>query len=274
MKFRFRKRLNTILLPVLVMALCMASAWSIVMNSHPVQAAPDRQILILTPTPGPDGRIIYIVKTNDTLLSISLTMNITVEKLKALNNLSSDVIYPGQKLLLGLGGPSEVTFTPGPSPTPTPLLPTPSPKPGSGTLCILLYDDSNGDSIRQTEELSLPGGAISFGNRAATISETQPSGSGEEAQCFTELPEGDYTISVAVPAGYNPTTNTSYDLPLKAGEKTYLNFGAQADSQTLAQEPAIPAPEGSKSPILGIVGGLFLLAGLGFAIFARRLLKS
>jgi hypothetical protein len=270
---RVQKRLNKTLGSIGLIALCLGG-WFILSHWNPAQAAPPGQIPILTPTPGPDGRIIYIVKTNDTLLSISLIMGIPVEKLRALNNLTGDTIYPGQKLMLGLGGPTEVTFTPGPSPTPTPLLPTPSPKPGSGTLCILLYDDVNGDSIRQTSELSLAGGAISFGNRAGTISETRPTQAGQEAQCFPDLPEGDYTISVAIPAGYNATTQTSYNLPLNAGDQNYLNFGAQANSQTLAQAPAIPAPEGSKSPILGILGALFLLSGVGFALFARRLIKG
>ena len=75
-----------------------------------------------------------------------------------LNNLTSDNIVVGQELLLGLGGPSETTPTPGPSPTPTPLLPTPSPRPGSGDLCILLYNDINGDAIRQESEPSISRG--------------------------------------------------------------------------------------------------------------------
>ena len=113
------------------------------------QAAPAGQVPIYTPTPLPDGRIIYIVRANDTLLSISLISGVSVEELRELNNLSGDTIFEGQELLLGLAGPPEVTPTQGPTPTDTPLLPTPSPKPGLGTLCILLFNDQNGDSIQQ-----------------------------------------------------------------------------------------------------------------------------
>jgi len=63
------------------------------------QAAPLGQSPIFTPTPGPDGRIIYIVKANDTLLSISLTTGVPVEQLRALNNISGDTIIVGQELL-------------------------------------------------------------------------------------------------------------------------------------------------------------------------------
>jgi len=247
------------------------SGWGRPVNA---QAAPGGQVPIFTPTPEADGRIIYIVKVNDTLLGISLVTGVPVDKLRALNNLTSDTIFEGQKLLLGLAGPVEVTPTAGPTPTPTLVLPTPSPRPGQGTLCILLFNDLNGDSIRQESEPSIPEGAISFGNRTGTVSQTVNTAAGEEHQCFKELPEGTYTVSVAVPAGYNPTTETDYETPLKAGDETYINFGAQANSQTLAEAPVIPAAEGSRSPILGIIGGLFLLVGVGVAVFATRLLRG
>lgn len=236
-------------------------------------AAPQAQVPIYTPTPGPDGKIIWIVKSNDTLLSISLISGVPVDNIRQLNNLTGDTIIVGQQLLIGLAGPALVTPTLGPSPTPTPILPTPSPKPGSGALCIMLFDDANGDSLRQDTEMSIPGGAISINNRAGSVSLTADSDSGEEHQCFEELPEGEYTISVAVPTGYNATTNGSYSLSLNAGDETYINFGAQADTQTLAEAPILPA-EGSRSPLLGIIGGLFLVAGAVVAFFAARLLRN
>jgi len=240
----------------------------------PVQAAPPLQIPIYTPTPGPDGSIIYIVKANDTLLGISLLTGVPVEKLRAMNNLTSDTIFEGQKLMLGLAGPAEVTPTAGPTPTPTPILPTPSPKPGQARLCILLFNDLNGDSIRQESEASIPDGAISFGNPSGSVSQSTNTGGGLDPQCFDKLPEGDYTISVAVPEGYNPTSQTSYEITLKAGDQTYVNFGAQANSQTEAEAPAIPAQEGTRSPLLGILGVLFLIAGAGVAFFAMRNLRA
>ena len=247
---------------------------SIFVSASPAQAAPQLQIPIYTPTPGPDGRIIYIVKANDTLLGISLITGVPIEKLRALNNLTGDTIFEGQKLMLGLAGPAEVTPTAGPTPTSTPVLPTPSPKPGEGKLCILLFNDLNGDSIRQDTEASIPDGAISFSNRSGSVSESKTTGAGLDPQCSEKLPEGDYTISVAVPEGYNPTTQTSYEIGLKAGDQTYVNFGAQANSQTQAEAPAIPAQEGTRSPLLGIVGALFLLAGAGVAFFALRGMRT
>jgi LysM repeat protein len=229
-------------------------------------AAPKQVVTIPSPTPGPDGRIIYIVQPNDTLLRISLLFGVTVDELRGLNNLTGDNIVVGQQLLLGLGGPSVATLAPGPSPTPTPLLPTPSSQPGTGDLCILLYNDFNGDAIRQETEPSIPDGAISINNRSGAVSQTVDTLSGLDPQCFTKLPEGEYNISVAIPSGYNATTETNYTVGLKAGDQTYLDFGAQANSATLV---TAPAPSGSgRDPMLGILGGLFLVAGLGLGVYA------
>jgi len=239
----------------------------------PALAAPLFQLTPFpTPTPGPDGRIVYKVQEGDTLLRIALIAGITVDELRGLNELTGDNIFVGQDLLLGLAGPSQVTPTAGPSPTPTPLLPTPSPLPGLANLCVILYDDVNGDSIRQEEETSIPGGAISVNNRSGSVSETTQTGGGLDPFCFEELPEGEYTISVAIPAGYNPTTVTNYALRLNAGDETFIDFGAQANTEAAIEAPT---PTGSgRSPLLGIIGGLFLLAGIGVAVFASRLMRS
>jgi len=241
--------------------------------NRPVVAAPRLQLTPFpTPTPGPDGRIIYIVQPNDTLLRISLISGVPVEELRGLNNLTGDTIVAGQELLLGLGGPPEFTPTPGPSPTPTALLPTPSPQPGLGNLCILLYNDINGDAIRQEEERSIADGAISVNNRRGTVSLTATTTAGEEPHCFEDLPEGEYNITVAIPEGYNATTVTNFLLKLNAGDETYLDFGAQVNSVKQAEAPM---PQGSgRSPLLGIIGGVLLVSGAILAFFTSRRLRG
>jgi hypothetical protein len=258
----------------LAVILLMALAFSGAPAHSAAHAAPPPQIPIFTPTPGPDGRIIYIVQPNDTLLGISLITGVPIDRLRELNNMTSDTIFEGQQLLLGLAGPAEQTTpTSGPPPTETPVLPTPSPRPGQGILCVLLFNDLNGDSIRQESEISIPDGAISFGNRSGTTSQSVTTASGSEHQCFENLPEGVYTVSAAVPEGYNPTTDTDAEINLQADQQFYINFGAQANTQTVAEAPTIPAQEGGRSPLLGIIGALFLVAGVGVAIFAGRMLR-
>jgi hypothetical protein len=248
--------------------------------SLPVQAAPAFQLTPFpTPTPGADGRIIYIVQPNDTLLRISLISGVPIEEIRALNNFTGDNIQLGQELLLGLAGPSLVTPTAGPGPTSTAVQPTSTPPPGFGLICIALFEDENGDSLRQEDtESIIRDGAISVADRSGAVSLTAVTdGSFDEendtdAECFNDLIEGDFTVTVAVPEGMNPTTVTSYALDLKAGDRVFIGFGAQPNSETVAQ---VNTQEGGNArPMLGIVGGALLLAGAGLAIFAGRLLRG
>ena len=238
----------------------------------PAAAAPLPQYTYVpTPTPGVDGRIIFIV-TDESPWVIAARFNIPMEELRALNKWGDNpIIRPGEEILLGYAGPSEVTPTPGPTTVPEPSLPTPTHEPGWGIICILLYKDLNGDSFRQEEEPSIPGGAISISNRSGTVSLTENTVAGLDYQCFEELAEGSYTVSVAVPDGYNSTTLTNRTLDLAAGDITYLGFAAHANSQAVAQAP--PPEEGGRSPLLGIIGGIFLLSALALTVFGGRLLS-
>lgn len=234
----------------------------------PAWAAPQLQPTVFpTPTPGPDGRIIYIVQPGDTLWRVAAITGVTLDELRGLNNLGVDEpIVEGQELLIGFGGPAEVTLTPGPSPTPAPDQPTATAESGSGTLCVIVYDDANGDAIRQEEEPSVPGAAISITDRSGQVSITADSQPGLEHDCFEEIPQGEYNITVAVPDGYNPTTVMNYSFTLDPGTETYLDFGVQANAETVAEAP--PPTGTGRSPFLGILGGVLFLGGIGLGVVA------
>jgi hypothetical protein len=137
---------------------------------------------------------------------------------------------------------------------------------------VILYNDLNGDSERQEEEPSIPGGAISVSNRAGNVAKSEDTVEGLDPQCFEDLPEGEYNISVGIPAGYNPTTASNRSIGISPGDITYIPFGAQANTETQVQAPM---PEGDgKSPLLAIVGGLLLVSGLALGLLASRLLGS
>lgn len=233
-----------------------------------VSAGDLAQAVYFTPTAGPDGRIIYKVKSGDTCLSISLLTGVDMDQLRKLNNLNLNCdITEGQDLLLGLGGPAEESPTPGPSPTPTPPLPTPTPFNGTGQVCIVLFNDINGDAMRQTDsELLVANGAISMSDSLGKFSRTETSKAGEEPVCFLDVPEGQYNISVAIPEGLNPTTVMNYTINVVAGDQAVLDFGSQVSAKALP----LPPSEGGHSPVLGIVGGLILLVGLGLGIYIWR----
>ncbi len=87
------------------------------------------------------------------------------------------------------------------------------------------------------------------------------------------LDEGEYNISVAIPDGYNATTKLNHVQNLQAGYQTFLDFGAQPNSETVAEAPVIPESGEGQSPILGIVGAGLLILGIGLGVAAFFLRK-
>ncbi len=244
----------------------------------PAQALPSAQGQFPSPTPGPDGRIIYIVQAGDSCFRIQALYGITVDQLRGLNPQLDEncTLIEGNELMLGVGGPAAQSPTPGPSPTLEPPTVTPTLPAGTTEICILLYNDSNGDALRQETEFGVAGGAVSVSNTAGTFSETKTTVSEidpdtlEPVQtCYTDVPAGEYNISVAVPPNYNPTVQLTYTFAIKAGDTAFVPFGAQSQTETGA-EPAAENGEGGSgpSPIFGILGGLLLLGGLGLGWYA------
>ncbi len=243
-----------------------------------VQASPEGQVLqYATPTPGPDGRIIYIVQAGDSCLRISLLTGVSEDQLRLLNRLNETCdLIEGQELLIGFGGPSVGSPTPGPSPTPTEVLPTPTPVSGGlAQICVLLYEDANGDGKRQETEPAIAGGAVSVTHLKGEYSQTLNTIPGDpeadfQGICFTDVPQGEYTVSVGIPDGYNATTALSYDLKgaqkVAAGGTVYLPFGAQTGSA-----PAADPTGESRSPTIAIVGASMLVIAGGLFWYARRL---
>ena len=247
----------------------LTTALATILLTFSIATSPGQaQAVLPTPTAQPDGRIIYIAQPGDNWWIISVKTGITQEQLYQLNNVKSDdIVMEGQQILLGIVTPTPPVPT-ADATTPTPNITTPQVA-GFGNICVLLFDDVNGDSVRQMEELQLPNGAISLVNNIGTINQTANTSTGEEPVCFNELPEGDYNLSVAVPEGYNPTTNTNSPLTLVAGDQTTMNFGAQLSS--LAQ-PTGPG-EGGRNPILGLAGLILILGGAGLSFYFWRLRK-
>lgn len=231
-----------------------------------------------TPTPGPDGRIIYKVQDGDNCTRISLLTGVPMDQLRALNRLDADcTLTIGQDLYLGTGGPSGGTPTPGPAPTAPPAPPTPTAIPGAADVCVTLFEDVNGDALRQETEIIIPDGAVSITGSSGQYSQTANTLAGIDPVCFTKVPIGTYNISVAAPQGYNPTTLLNRTLEIKegdvkvgeikAGDRVYVDFGAQVASQSPLIDPGATGGE-EDSNLLGWLGGGLLLAGIGLAVFA------
>lgn len=240
-----------------------------------VNAAPELQGFV-TNTPGPDGRIIYFVVEGDTCSGVALNHGITVPQLRQYNTRLDEncTLTPGQQLIVGLAAPvAEPTSAIIPTPT---LDVTPTPFTGTTEVCILLFDDLNGDALRQATEFGIDGGAVSLTNLNGSYSQTQNTTSAVDPDllepirsCFTDVPPGRYNVSMAIPDGYNPTMSLSYTFDVKAGDRASVDFGAQSRTLTL-DEPTETQTGGGRSSILGVFGLLLLLGGIGLGYYAYR----
>lgn len=222
------------------------------------------QAYYYTPTPQADGRIMYTVKANDTCISIALLNGITEDDLRALNNLQGDdclYLQEGQQLLLGVL--EEPTATA--EAVQTTLEPTATPFKGNGTICIYLFNDENGNAMAEELELPLAGGEVSVRDRLSIVNLTGTTDDSGDPICFEDIPEGDYDLSVAIPEGYNPTTVLNYTLNLLPGDVSIVDFGAQPSSRAL---PIFG--EDNSSPFLGILGIVFVAAGVGLWFYLRK----
>ena len=237
-------------------------------EGHPVALTP-----FPTPTPLPDGRIIYVVQPGDTIWRIAAIARISVEELRALNNLEGDDLTPGQSLLLGYAVPGFPTPTPGPSPTPSPVLPTPTKVPGFGTLCVFLYEDRNGNGMfDEDEEGYLAGGSVSIQDPRGQVTQTAVT-HGDEEVCFEDIPVGQYQVSMGIPQGFNPTTQTNLTVKVLAGNIVYVSFGAQA-SEEAAGSPLTPGAGGQGPAWMGLLGLVFVIVGGVLFWFAARLRRE
>lgn len=243
--------------------------------TRPAAAEPQPQVVYQTPTARPDGRVVYIVQEGDSCLRIELLTGTKINTLRELNKLDQNcTIIPGKELLLMVVTPVP-TATPNPLVTTTPLLPTPTPIKGNGKICVSLYNDVNGNGVHEDSEPSLAGGAVSITNRQGSVSETLNTTDTGETLC-KEVPEGEYTISMAIPGGYNATKAMNTVVKVLAGDQAILEFGAQASSQpatNVESAATTEQPAGNNNLLLAIFGGILVAGGIGlgaYVLFTRR----
>ena len=240
----------------------------------PANAAPMAQ-QYSTPTPGADGRIVYMVQPGDNCFRVAALHSITVDQLRQLNSRLDEncTLVEGQELLIGIvapatGTPEPVTELGTPTVTPTPLS-------GTTEVCVLLFNDENGNAIREETEPAVAGGAVSLteinGKYSASLDTVIPADpEAYQGICFTNIPEGMYNVTVAIQDNYNPTMELNSSFQVNAGDIAFVPFGIQ--SRDVVVDPGANEENsgGGQSTILGIVGGILLLGGAGLGYYAWR----
>lgn len=260
--------LLALLLAFFSIAICLA------MGPEAVQADSSSQAIYQTPTPNADGEIIYTVREGDTCTSIYLKFQnrVPIEQIIAQNGLDSDcTLTVSQQLIIDVVEPPSDTET-GSAPTATLDMPAPTPFDGNGELCVVLFEDLDGNQMRSETELYLAGGVVSVNDRAGTYSETRETIGGDpelvDIICFEDVLEGEYNLSMGIPDGYFATTALNITLFVAAGDTVVVDFGAQPASP--GSDPEVIDGGGGRSPLLLVIGILFLAGGAGLTYFFIR----
>ena len=248
----------------------------------PVQLPP-----FVMPTPDASGTVIYIVQPGDSLWRIAANAGLTLDELKAMNGLTSNIISPGQRLILKTGAaPAEPTASlPAEETTavataaenatslaPAEATPTATAIVGVGAVCAMMYIDANGNARRESSEGLLAGGQLSVMDTNNMPLQTHITDGLSEPYCFTNLPVGNYTITAAPPEGYNSTSSPVYPLSVEADSLTNIEFGAQPGGATspttvTGGSGGLLANRRLRTALFGATGVVFLLLAAGIAAF-------
>jgi LysM repeat protein len=233
------------------------------------------QETVPTNTPDSLGKIYYKVQAGENCSLIATKTGVNLQDIISFNGLRTDCpLFEGQDLIIAMVSPVVSTPTKAPTATVDPSLITPGPTPSGGAakVCVVLFNDLDGNGVRAEGETYLFGGVVGLNDSVGRVSLTGKTVAGDPALiqpfCFLDVPEGTFNLTMAIPDDFNPTTAMSYPVSVKVGEVATIDFGAQEKAPVPITGPL--APEGQKSPILGIVGAVLLISGLGLAYYMWR----
>ncbi|MBN1956098.1 MAG: LysM peptidoglycan-binding domain-containing protein [Anaerolineae bacterium] len=207
-----------------------------------------------TPTPRPDGAIVHIVQSGDTLYGIALQYGVPVEQIQQLNVGSipaNNWLTVGQELVIAI---------PEHAPTPPPATPVPTEEPspppaegettppetapvGNSGVCVVAYHDRNGDGFRQdaTEEM-LPRAVFSLSDANGILAQYTTDGL-NEPYCFTGLAAGNYQLELQPPQGYSLSGPGEMYVALGEDGRMDVAMGAQRVGEAATGDESPPEEE-------------------------------
>jgi len=156
---------------------------TLVATSTPISAAP-------TTAPPPSQGTVHVVQAGDTLSSIATRYSTTVAAIRQANNLASDTIYVGQKLVIPTAGGA--TPPPGTAPGTVHIV-----QAGETLFSIALRYGVTVEALKSANGLGSD--IIYVGQRLVVPTDGQPSGPSEER--YHTVQAGDTLLTIAVTYG-------------------------------------------------------------------------
>lgn len=164
-----------------------------------------------------------------------------------------------------------ITSTPTETATPTPVhtatptvTPTPTwtPTPMTGEVCVLAFDDRNGDRLRDPGEPLLPYAVFTLSDAQHVLATYSTNGL-NEPYCFTGLDPQVYFMSEMNPPGYESTTYDSWAVSLQNGATVNIEFGDRTEMEPTPTPTAPPSPTPTRVALLSVVGNaVYSYAGI------------
>ncbi|MBN1640617.1 MAG: hypothetical protein JXA09_05215 [Anaerolineae bacterium] len=161
------------------------------------------------------------------------------------------------------------TPTPVNTPTPTPTsTPTVTPTPITGSICVLAYDDRNGNGLRDPAEPLLPYAVFTLSD-AQHVEATYSTNGLNEPHCFDGLEPKVYFVSEMNPPGYESTTHDSWGISLQNGATVNLEYGDRTELQPTPTPTPMPTPTPTRVALLSVVGNaIYSYAGIIVIVLA------
>lgn len=270
----------------------------------PVPTSPPVQnVTIEKAPPRPDGSVVHVVQSGQYLNLIAGTYGVTIQQIKELNGLTSNIIHTGDELLIipptdasgsdeGEAAPDEEDDTEAGSSSAgaadLPVVPTvpagavevARSNAKTGNLCALVFDDRNRNGKRDPGEGLLAGATITLGGPVAPVSYTTTGVSPNEPYCFMGLVADNYDLMFA---GSNliSTSPANLRLAVPVGQTVRVEHGAvllgsgetlEANPNTRAGLPSATARRLGLATLAaaGAMLAMTVLGGLIYLVFLRR----
>ena len=231
------------------------------------EAQPTAVVPQSTPTPRPDGSVVHIVVSGDTMFGLAIQYDVDLDELRRLNagTVIDDFLSVGQEVIISGTPLAAATATPVPqAETPAATEPAQTPDPGASgnlpaapagdtaSLCVLAYYDANNDMFRQADagEMALPNAEITLVGTSGPAGTYRTDGI-SEPYCFQNLEPGNYILRHTPPAGYKLTDTGQWNIPLSAGQVSSLNLGYVEDQTSAAgtgtEQPSSETPAATEN---------------------------
>ncbi len=220
------------------------------------------------PTAGPQ---VHVVKAGEYLSVIAARYGLTTLELADANDMNpSDILAIGRELIIP-GTTAEPSATPEP---------TASPTPEGGRIIVTVFEDTNGNGLRDEGEPALAGArVVVVGASDRPVAEHVSDGA-TDPYTFEALPPATYGVREEDPVGYTSTSANVWTVPLEGISEMEVFFGDRAIEPATAVPSAPAGADGSpvaagsaagSGGISGYVGILVAVVALALPFGLRAL---